>query len=43
MCYKNNKSSWKIAKSFLQKFVIFNMITDFFLVEKWGALEVARR
>ena len=27
---------------FLQKFVIFNMITDSFLVEKWGTLERAK-
>ena len=32
-----------MAKFFLQKFVIFNMITDSFLVEKWGTLERARR
>ena len=30
-------------KFFLQKLVILNMITDPFLVEKWGTLEVARR
>ena len=34
---------WKMAKLFLQKFVIFNMITNPFLVEKWGTLERARR
>ena len=38
MCYKENKSlvfltSLKIAKFFLQRFVIFNMATDSFLVE----------
>ena len=27
----------------LQMFVIFNTITDSFLVEKWGTLERARR
>ena len=32
-----------MAKLFLQKFVIFNMITTPFLVEKWGTLERARR
>ena len=39
MCYKENKSSFfltpgKMTKLFLQKFVIFNMITESFLVEK---------
>ena len=48
MCYKENKSLfflslWEMARFFLQKFVIFNMITDSFLIEKWGALERARR
>ena len=33
----------KIAKFSIQKFVIFNMITEFFLVEKWGPLERGRR
>ena len=33
--------SWEIAKFFLQKFVILNMITDSFLVEKWRTLERA--
>ena len=33
----------KMAKFSLQKFVIFSMITDFFLVKKWGTLQVARR
>ena len=33
----------KMAKFFLQKFVIFSMITDCFLVKKWGTLQVARR
>ena len=32
-----------MAKFSLQKFVIFSMITDFFLVKKWGTLQVARR
>ena len=32
-----------MAKFFLQKFVIFNMITDSFLVEKWGTLDGARK
>ena len=40
MCYEENKSLflrlWKMAKFFIQKFVIFNMTTAFFLVEKWG-------
>ena len=47
MFYKENKSvfltSWKMAEFFLQKFVIFNMITDDILVEKRGTLERARR
>ena len=30
-----------MAKFFLQMFVISNMITESFLVEKWGALECA--
>ena len=32
-----------MAKLFLQKFVIFSMITDSFLLEKWGTLKHARR
>ena len=36
-------TSWKMALFFLQKFVIFNMIPDSFLVEKWGTLERERR
>ena len=32
-----------MAKFFLQKVVIFNMITDSFLVEKWGRLDRANR
>ena len=32
-----------MAKLFCQKFVIFSMITDSCLVEKWGILERARR
>ena len=32
-----------MAKFFLQKFVIFNTITDSFLKEKWGTLERGRR
>ena len=43
MLYKENKSHEKIAKFLLQKFVIFNMITDDILVEKRGTLERARR
>ena len=47
ICYKENKSlfliSWKMAKFFLQKFVIFNMITDYFLVEKWETLKHVKR
>ena len=35
--------SWKMGIFFLQKVVIFNMITDSFLVEKWETLERARR
>ena len=34
---------WKMAKFFLQMFVVFNMITDSFLVEKRRTLERARR
>ena len=33
----------KMAKCFLQKFVIFIMIPDSFLIEKCGTLEVTRR
>ena len=29
-------TSWKMTKLFLQTFVIFNMITEYFLKEKWG-------
>ena len=32
-----------MAKFFLQKLIIFNMITDSFLVEKWRTLERAKR
>ena len=32
-----------MAKFFLQEFVIFNLIIDSFLVEKWGTLERATR
>ena len=32
-----------MAKFFPQKFVIFNMITDYFLAEKQGRLECERR
>ena len=32
-----------MAKFFLQKFFIFDIITDYFLVEKRGTIEVARR
>ena len=31
-----------MANFVLQRFVIFNMITDSFLVEKWGTLERAK-
>ena len=34
---------WKMAKFFLQMFVVFNMITDSFLVEKRRTLKRARR
>ena len=43
MLYQENKSHQKIAKLFLQKSVIFNMITDDILVEKRGTLERTRR
>ena len=43
MFYKENKSHEKIVKIFLQKFVIFNMITGDILLEKRGVLECARR
>ena len=47
MCYRENKSlfflaSLKMTKFFFRTFVIFNTITDSFLVEKWGTLEHAR-
>ena len=32
-----------MAKFFLQKLVILNMVTDCFLVEKWGTIERAKR
>ena len=32
----------EMAKFFLQLFIIFNIITDSFLIEKWGTLEHAR-
>ena len=32
-----------MAKFFLHKFVIFNMNSDSFLIEKLGTLEIARR
>ena len=32
-----------MAIFFLKMFLIFNMITDSFLVKKWGTLEHARR
>ena len=43
MCYKENKFLFfgAIENGLLQKFVIFNMITDRFLVEKWRTLEHA--
>ena len=45
--YKESKSLFfnvmKNSQIFLQKFDIFNMITDSFLVEKWGTLEPARK
>ena len=31
-----------MARFFLQKFIIFNMTTDWFLVEKQGTLNVRR-
>ena len=34
--------SWKMALFFVQKFVIFNMIPNSFLIEKWETLEHAR-
>ena len=34
---------WKMAKVFLQKFVIFNMKKDSFLAEKWETLECTGR
>ena len=36
-------TSRKMAIFFLKMFLIFNMITDSFLVKKWGTLEHARR
>ena len=36
-------TSWKMIRFFLQKFVIFNIITDPFLVEKGETLKIARR
>ena len=36
-------TSQKMVKFFLQKFVIFNTITDSFSVEKWETLELVRR
>ena len=32
-----------MVQSFIQKFVIFSIIIDSFLVEKWRTLERARR
>ena len=32
-----------MVKFFLQKVFIFGIITDYFLVEKWETIEVARR
>ena len=47
MCYKENNSIFwrheKWQKFILQKFVIFNVIPDCFLIRKWGTLEHARR
>ena len=43
---KINLQFWKLSKMFkffLQKFVIFNMVTDSFLVEKCGTLKRASR
>ena len=37
--YNENKSLFLMVKLFLQKSVIFNMITDSFLVKKWRTLE----
>ena len=36
-------TSWKTAKLFLQKLITFNIITDSFLVEKFGKFEHVRR
>ena len=36
-------TSWKMANISFQKFVISDMITNSFLIQKWGALEIARR
>ena len=44
--WKTNFYFWtsrKMAIFFLKMFLIFNMITDSFLVKKWGTLEHARR
>ena len=41
ICYRKIKSPF--SKFFIQNFVIFNMITDCFLVKKWRTLEVGRR
>ena len=35
--------SLKMAKFSLQKFDVFNMVSDSLLVENWGTLEPARR
>ena len=47
MCYKENNSIFwrheKWQKFILQNIVIFNVITDCFLIRKWGTLEHARR
>lgn len=32
-----------MANFFLQKFAIFDMITNLLLVEKWGTLEIVSR
>ena len=47
MCYKENKSLFfltpsKMTKLFIQKFVIFNIIIESFLVEKCGTYKEVR-
>ena len=40
---KNFLEAIQNAQFLLQKFVIFNMITGSFLVQKWGTLKFERR